>query len=79
MSSTVPNILHNGYPSNCTGANHVTKDIAKYNYSTQKADIQRSIERAHSEDKPGYAWPIIGLAVSAVATIIVSRLKKGKV
>ncbi|HIU85838.1 TPA: hypothetical protein IAD52_02565 [Candidatus Spyradomonas excrementavium] len=78
MNTTVSNSGNLAYPANCTGACPVTKDIARYNYDTQRADIARSIERAHTEKKAGYTWPVIGLAVSAVATIIVSRLKKGK-
>lgn len=78
MNTTVSNSGNLAYPANCTGACPVTRDIARYNYDTQRGDIARSIERAQSEKNPSYTWPVIGLAVSAVATIIVSRLRKGK-
>lgn len=76
--SLMSNVPGPGYPSNCVGACPVTKDIAQYNYDTQRADIQRSLERANSDDKPSYIWPALGVAVSAVATFIVARLRKGK-
>ena len=75
MNTSVTNSV---YPANCTGACRVTKDIAQYNYDTQRNDIARSIERANSEKKSSYTWPVIGVVVSALATIIVARVRKGK-
>ena len=71
-----PRVSNLSYPANCVGAARVTQDIARYNYDTQRKDIARSIERANSDKTPSYAWPIIGVVVSALATLIVSKIKK---
>ena len=49
MNTTVSNSGNLAYPANCTGACPVTRDIARYNYDTQRNDIARSIERANTE------------------------------
>lgn len=67
---------YSGYPANAVGVTPVTKDIASYSYDTQRQNIQKTYNYLTTEQKTDYTWPIVGVAVSALACLAVKFLKK---
>lgn len=65
-----------GYPPNAVGANTMTKEIAQNYYDSQRPRLLEVAEERNNPSKPSYTWPLIGLAVSAIATAVVCRLPK---
>lgn len=73
MSFITSNVNSPGYPPNCVGAAPMTKIVAEDAFDTQRPEIARAMEERENPSTPSYKWPLIGLAVAAVATFVVSR------